>query len=109
MATQPIDEDGMPMLPDNPPSVEDVPLAPIELRAKAHWERFRPRLVQELRAKGGEPALDSAIRAAWWSMEYGILLTQAKNPTLHRLQVEELFQEELFPPPEPSPTPARAR
>ena len=85
---------------DNPPSLSDEPLSGLELEAKAHWERFRPNLVRQLKAKGPQ-AFDRAIRRAYWNQEYGIGLTLARNPDLHRDQVEELFRVELFPPPEP--------
>lgn len=92
--------------PDNYPSVTDEPLAPIELEAKAHWERFQPTLCKNLRAQGGELALETAIRAAWWRREYETGLLMARNPSLHRLQAEELSQGELWPPPEPGLTQA---
>lgn len=92
------------MLPDNYPSVEDEPLSQIELDAKAYWERFLPALTQQLKAESPD-AMDTAIRAAWWRREYGIRVTLARNPHLHRDQVNELFQTELYPPPESPETP----
>lgn len=91
--------------PDNYPSVDREPLAPVELRAKAHWERFCPSRVRHLRAQGGEKAFETAIRAAWWQREYQTMLAMAASPGLHELQAQEPFQALLWPPPEqPAPT-----
>ena len=91
------------MEPDNYPSVEAQPLSPIELEAKAHWERFCPALVASLRADG-EPALDEAIRAAWWKMEYLTQLDLAQSKGLHRLEAEERHRPLLWLPPESNAT-----
>jgi hypothetical protein len=86
--------------PDEYPSVEEEPLSPVELEAKAHWEKFLPSRVKHLRQQGGEAALDTEIRKAWTYRDYQIGLALAQSPELHRLQVQELFREELFPRPE---------
>ena len=84
---------------DNYPSVADQPLTGIELEAKAHWARFCPNLVASLEAQGPE-ALETAVRAAWWRMEYLSRLQQVRAPELHRLQAEALFQDLLWLAPE---------
>lgn len=90
--------------PDMPPEMVDAPLAPIELEATAHWTRFCADLVASLNRQG-PTALDNAIRAAWWRMEYLTALTMAQNPGLHRTQAEELHRSEFWLLPESSETP----
>ena len=88
--------------PDEPPSLEEQAPLPIEQKMKAYWVRWLPALVAGLRKQGGEAALEQAIRRAWWQVEFQVSLTMARNPALHRLQAEELFLDQLYPPPEPS-------
>jgi len=92
MATHEID-------PDQPLSLEELPPTPYEMEVKAYWERFLPRLVRQLNRQGPS-ALDEAIRKVTHREEYQISLTLARNPKLHRDQVEELFRADVFPPPE---------
>lgn len=92
--------------PDNYPSVEAESLGPEEMEARAHWERFLPKLVAELNQQG-PLALDTAIRKAWWLTEYHVLLAQYENPSLYELYARETFRNQwLWLPPEPSTTPA---
>jgi len=86
--------------PDNYPSVQQEPLAGLELEALAYWRRFLPTLSSQLESRGPN-ALPTAIRKAWWRREYGIRLAQARNPDLPREIAAEMLHEELFPPPEP--------
>lgn len=90
--------------PDNYPSVEEQPLGPQELQVRAHWEKFCPRMVAELKAQG-PLALDTAVRKAWWLTEYHILLAQVQNPGLHELQAEAMFRNQWrwLPPETPRP------
>ena len=92
------------LTPDNFPSVEEQPLSPIELEAKDHWERFLPSLAQELKQQGPD-ALDTAIRKAYWQMEYLTAVDRLKNPDLHDLQAQEAHRTVLFPPPESTDRP----
>jgi hypothetical protein len=85
--------------PDNYPSLEELPLMPLELEVLAYWERFQPTLCRQLKAQG-PMALPTAIRKAWWKMEYATGLLMARNPSLHREQAKELCRAELWPPPE---------
>jgi hypothetical protein len=86
--------------PDNYPSVEDEPLGPEEMQARAHWETFLPRTVAALKAQGPD-ALDTAVRKAWWLTEYHVKLAQVQNPTLHELHAREMFRNQwLWLPPE---------
>lgn len=94
--------------PDNPPSLTEEPLAPIELEMRAHWERFRPDLCRQLKAESPD-ALDRAIRRAWWDHEYSVGLLLARNPTMHRLQAEQECREMLWPRPERRMTQAPRR
>lgn len=89
--------------PDDWETLEDLPLTPYELRAKAHWERFLPKTVASLR-RSGPQALDLAIRKAYHQMDYQTALHMARAPELHRDQVEPLYRDLLFPPPEPAAT-----
>ena len=94
------------MTPDNYPSVEDEPLAPIEQDALAYWKRFLPQTSKALEAQGPN-ALPTAIRAAWWRMDYNIQLAMLQSPGLPREIAEELHRTELYPPPEPAANPDR--
>ena len=97
------------MDPDNPPSLDQLPLTPQEQLAKEHWKRFLPNRVRGLE-KSGPDELDKALRRASWRTEYSVLLAQARKPNLPRQVAEELFRNEwLFPPPETPPTPASSR
>lgn len=87
------------MDPDEPLSLDDLYLTPIEMEAMAHWKRFQPALCAALEAQGPD-ALPTAIRKAWWDQEYRTRLTMARNPKLPRDMAEELFRDLLFPPPE---------
>lgn len=87
--------------PDQPISLQEMGLTQEELGAKAHWKEFLPTLTQQLNQRSPD-ALDEAIRKASHAREYGISLTLVRNPKLHRMQVEELFNDVLWPPPEPS-------
>lgn len=105
MEDQPPPDEGL--TPDNYPSVEEQPLSPIEMEAKAHWERFLPTLVAELNAQSPD-ALDTEIRKAYWTMEYRTAVDRLKNPDLHDLQAQEAHRTVLFPPPESTAPPATA-
>jgi hypothetical protein len=88
------------MDPDNFPSVKEEPLSPGEQEALQYWERFLPRLSQQLNQRSPQ-ALPTAIRKAWWDREYQIGLTLARNPKMHRLQaLEQLNPDPLYPLPE---------
>jgi len=88
--------------PEEPLSLEEVPFTPYEMEVREHWERFQPTLVRQLRAQG-PGKLEQAIRRAVHRQMYQEDLMLAQNPALHRGQVEELFREEVFPPPEDPP------
>ena len=87
--------------PDQPTSLDELGLTQYELEAKKHWQEFLPNRVAQLNERS-PTALDEAIRAASHQKEYQIGLTLARNPQLHEMQVDELFRDVLFPPPEPS-------
>lgn len=91
--------------PDNYPSVEQEPLAQVELEALAYWERFLPTTSASLK-KQGPLALETEIRKAWHRREYLMALEQARNPTMNPLVAEELFRDVLYPQPEQPETPA---
>lgn len=100
--------------PDDPPSVESQPLAGEELRIKAHWERFQPMLVADLRRQEpGDLALDRAIRRKYWAQEYSAMKLQADNPGMDPGQATmiaaELHQDALYPPQETPRTRVRSR
>lgn len=59
--------------------MEHEPLSPYKLEAKAHWERFLPDRVKQLRAEGSL-ALENAIRAARWRTEHAKLVEGLANP-----------------------------
>jgi hypothetical protein len=64
--------------PDNYPSINDEPLSAGEWEVLAHWRRFHPDLVRGLQAEGPD-RLETAVRAAWWRMEYQIAVLLAQN------------------------------
>ena len=84
--------------PDQPPSLKERPPSPYEAEVKAHWERFQPALVQQLKAQGPQ-ALDQAVRNQVHRAHYQEALTLARNPKLHPDQVKELFRDQVFLPP----------
>ena len=90
--------------PEQFPSVTEEPLSPAEQDVLAHWQRFQPTLCRQLRAQGPN-VLETAVRKAWYRNEYQIALTLSRKPDLHRIQVEAMFREQLWLPPEPSLTP----
>ncbi len=95
--------------PDQLPEREGQPLGPSELAVKAHWERFLPTLVKELKQEG-PLALDTAVRKAWWLTEYHVLFAQHQNPELSSLQAEAMFRDQrCYLPPETRTTPATCR
>ena len=94
------------MTPDNYPSVEYEPLTLHELSALEYWKRFLPKTVAALERQGPD-ALETAIRAAAWRLEYNVLLQKYLNPDLPEEIAEELFRAELYPPPEPGADPDR--
>ena len=69
------------------------------MEVRDHWEQFQPRLVAQLRAQGPNQ-LEEAIRRAVHRQLYQESLMLARNPDLHPDQVEELFRQEVFLPPE---------
>jgi hypothetical protein len=69
------------------------------LEAKAHWERFLPNLAAELRRPGPD-ALNTAIRKAYWTIQYRTAVDRLKNQDLHDLLAQEAHRTVLFPPPE---------
>lgn len=92
--------------PEQFPSVTEEPLGPSEQDVLTHWLRFQPTLCRQLRAQGPN-VLETAVRRAWYRNEYQIALTLARQPNLHRIQVEAMFRDQLWLPPEPSATPAQ--
>lgn len=85
--------------PDEAPTVEEEPLAGEEVEALKYWKEFLPKTVASLK-RSGPDALENRIRRAWYERERAIALQLERTPALHRYQVEELFREMLFPPPE---------
>lgn len=82
--------------PDNPlPTLEEEALTPFEQEIKAHWEQHHPVLCRQLKAKGKD-ALEMSVRRAGARQEYQIGLLLARNPGMHRMQAEDLTQEELW-------------
>jgi hypothetical protein len=55
---------GMEIDPDNAPTVDEKPLTPYEHQVKAHWEQCYESAAEQIRAAGGEAALDQAVRNA---------------------------------------------
>ena len=51
-----------------------------------YWKRFLPLTVAALE-KQGPDALETAVRAAGWRMEYNTLLLQLRSPTL-RIRID---------------------
>jgi len=94
------------MTPDNYPPVQVQPLAPIEQEALKYWRRFLPETVKSLE-KQGPHALETAIRAAWWRMEYLVQLSLLQSPEMTRETALELHRTELWPHPEPKANPDR--
>ena len=84
---------------EEPPSLDQVGLSPYEMEVRDHWERFLPRRTAELRAQGPWK-LEEAIRRAVQRQTFQESLQLARNPDLHPDQIEELFRQEVFPPPE---------
>lgn len=50
--------------PDNPPSLDEELLTPYEHQVKDHWKECYASAVEPLRARGGEAALEQAVRNA---------------------------------------------
>ncbi len=95
--------------PEDFPSVQAEPLAPIEQEALQYWTRFLPNLTKALKAQG-QDVLETAVRKAYHQREYAISLLRSRNPTLHPIQAASILREEqtdpLWPPPERPTVPA---
>ncbi len=50
--------------PDGPPSLDIKPLTAYELEVEAHWQRCHPQAMAQLRAEGGERAVEVAVRTS---------------------------------------------
>jgi len=87
------------------PTVEQDPLGPEELKARDYWRRFLPQLVASLE-RSGPDALDQAIRQAWYEREHAKDLLISRSPELTHDQAMEPVNHLLYPPAEPSTTPA---
>lgn len=81
---------------DNYPPLAVQPLTSQELRVKAHWARFLPKLTADLTASG---ELDLSIRKLVHRTEFEIAVMEVKTG-LSRAEIAPMFQSQLFPPPE---------
>lgn len=88
------------LTPDNWMPVDVEPLSPFERTALAHWTRFLPKMVKELKQRGGQKALETEVRKAAHLMEYETATFLAEHPDLHRIQALEFTRPTLFLPPE---------
>lgn len=86
---------------DNYPPLAVSPLTPQELKVREHWKRFLPKTCAGLGKK-----LDLEVRKTVHRVEFEIGVTEAKTG-LSRAEIEPMFRDQLYPPPETaSATPA---
>ena len=77
-------------------------LTPQELKVKEHWARFRPKTTAAL---SKSRTLDLTIRKLVHRTEFAIAMAEVKTG-LTRVEIEPMFRDQLYPPPEqPALTP----